>query len=350
MRPPNRNKTLLAVAATAAGLALPAGQGAADHRPDPFDTVATVTACQGDSLTVAAQIAPAKGRASRRAVKRAKRALRRATLRVRFEAAPLYGPTRRSREIKLGRTTTARRFFRFSDLAAQSYTGIVRYRWVRGSRTVMSGVIRTRKGRVAGRRGRPTCSLGEGRRPVDTTPPFIAPIPSDSAWRRGPLTVQFYAVDDLSGVALVASRVDGGSFQRGRRIEIPDQGAHRVEYVARDAAGNQSALAAATLRVDTSPPTRPVITAPTGTTAATQPDITWSAATDSASGVAGYLALVRDAQGAIVWSQAVSASTTSVTVGEALAAGSYTAEVTAFDNTSPQPFTATGTGAFTVAG
>jgi hypothetical protein len=175
-------------------------------------------------------------------------------------------------------------------------------------------------------------------------------VPSDADWHRAPLAVEFYAVDDLSGVALVVSRVDGGPFERGRSIEIPDEGAHRVEYAARDAAGNQTSLLSTTLRVDAGPPTRPVISSPSGVSPATQPDIVWSASTDTASGVAGYIALVRNSGGSIVWSQAVPPSTTSVTVGQALAPGNYTAEVTAFDNAKPQPYAITGTSAFTVSG
>lgn len=350
MRLPIHTKSLAATAAIALTLALPPGHTAADHKPQGFNAVATITACRGDSLTIGVRIAPASGAENRRAVRRAKRAVRRAQLRMRFEAAPLYGQPRRSRQLKLGRTKNARRFVRLSELPAQTYGGVVRYRWVRGSRTVLSGFARTRRARVAGRKGRATCSLSVGRRPVDTQPPFITPIPFDSGWKRGPLTVHLYAVDDLSGVALVGSRLDGGPFQRGRTVEISGEGAHSLEYVARDAAGNQAGPAAVTLRVDQNPPTRPVVATPSGTTADTTPQITWNASSDSGSGVRAYLAVVRDSQGVIVWSRGVGASATSAAVDAELAPGSYTAEVTAYDGAQPQPFWSTGTRAFTVAG
>ena len=61
------------------------------------------------------------------------------------------------------------------------------------------------------------------------------------------------------------------------------------------------------------------------------------------------MVLVRDGNGAIVWSQDVPASApTAVTVGQELGPGSYTAEVIAYDSAAPEPFTATGTSAFAV--
>lgn len=335
-----RHITLLATAAfSAAFAAVPTG-AMASHQEEGFDATATIAACRSESLTIAAQIEPSGD---------VPRKLRRASLRLRFEAAPLFGRTRKSREFDLGRTMNTRRSVRFADLSAQAYGGIVRYRWVRGSRTVASGFVRTRRARVAGKRGRASCSIRVGRPPRDTQPPSITPIPNDSAWHRGPLRVAFFVFDDLSGVALVVSRVDGGPFVRGRSTTISGEGAHRLEYVARDAAGNQTAPAAVTLRVDENPPTQPVITTPSGSTSDSTPEIRWNASSDSASGVAGYVVLVRDSGGAIVWSQNVAANVTAATVGQVLGTGSYSAEVVAYDGTYPRPFTATGTSAFTVA-
>ena len=336
-------KSLL-VASVSTVLLVAPGQAAASHRSLPFDATATISACRGESLTIAAKIEPAAD-----ATRRARRVIRRASLRLRFEAAPLYGKTHKSREFDLGRTSEVRRSVRFADLPAQGYSGIVRYRWKRGKRTVLSGLFRTRKARVAGKKGKAFCSLRVGRRPVDTTAPFIAPIPSDSAWYRGPLTVRFFVFDDLSGVALVVSRIDGGPFVRGRSNTVEGEGAHKVEYVARDAAGNQTPIKATMFRVDEHPPTRPVVTAPTSPTTDTTPEITWNASTDSASGVAGYVIVVRNSGGAIVFSRGVPATALrSVTVSDPLPVGSYTAEVVAVDATVDQPFTATGSRAFSV--
>ena len=339
-----RKHTCLAAAAIAVGLGAAPVEATAAHKESPIDAVATIARCGGERLTIAARIGPAAD-----ATRRQLRAARRATLRLRFVAAPLFGPTRKSRELDLGRTTSARRSVRFAGLPAQAYSGVVRYRWVRGKRTVLSGVVRTRKARVAGRRGRAFCSLRVGRRPVDTTPPFILPVPHDSGWKRGPLSVRFYVVDDLSGVALVASRVDGGPIVHGRSITISGDGSHTLEYAARDAAGNQTPLYSVTLRVDENPPTTPVVFEPASSTTDGTPDIAWNASSDSASGVAGYFVLVRNASGTIVWSTIVAPSAPrTVTVGQTLAPGSYTAEVTAYDGAAPEPFTATGTKAFTV--
>lgn len=345
MRARFANKSLVAAAVALAALAAIPAHAAASHKPAPFDATATIAACGGQSLTIAAQIEPAPDVANRRI----KRATRRASLRMRFEAAPLYGRTRKSREFDLGGETTARRSVRFTDLPAQSYSGIVRYRWKRGRRTVLSGFVRTRKARVAGRRGKAFCSLRVGKRPVDTTPPFIFPIPNDDRWYRGPLDVDFVVGDDLSGVAVVASRVDGGPFARGRATTIAGEGAHTLEYAARDAAGNNTPLFSLTLRVDENPPTTPDVTAPAGSTSDSTPEIRWDASSDSGSGVQGYIVVVRNSDGAIVWSSGVPASSPrAVSVTDPLSPGDYTAEVVAFDGAVGEPFTATGSADFTV--
>jgi len=330
-----RNKPILAAAVTAAVLGFMPADAMATHRPENVDAIATISGCRGESLTISVDI-------------RALQKVRRASLQLRFEAAPLFGETRKSRKFDLGRTKAARRSARFADLRAQSYGGIVRYKWVRGKRTVLSGFVRTRRARVSGRRGKAFCSLRVGKKPVDTQPPVIAPVPNDAGWHRGPLEVVFFVFDDLSGVALVVSRVDGGNFVRGRATRITGEGPHLLEYAARDAAGNQTRLAAVTLRVDQNAPTRPVVSAPAGSTTDPTPEIRWSASSDSASGVGGYVVLVRNAGGAIVWSQNVGAGVTAVTVGQSLGPGDYTAEVIAYDRAGPQPFTATGTSGFAV--
>jgi len=233
--------TTVAAAIVAAGSLMVPAQVTGGHREEPVTAVATIAACGGESLTIASTITPA-GPAPRR--------IRGASLRIRFEAAPLYGRTRRSREFDLGRTTSARRFQRFSGLRAQTYSGLLRYRWVRRSRTVLSGVVRTRRARAAGRRGNAHCSLRVGRRPVDTEPPFITPAPGSGHRQAGPIDVRFLVHDDLSGVALVLSRVDGGPFVRGRAVQISGAGTRRLEYFARDAAGNQSPPAVATYVIE----------------------------------------------------------------------------------------------------
>ena len=343
-----RNRLLVLCAVCALAPAAAPGSALAEHRPQPFDARATITACAGDALTIAAEIEPAS--ADNASARRVLRAVRGATLRLRFAAAPLYGAQRRSREITVGRTTSGRRFERFGDLPAQTYAGVVHYRWVRGKRTVASGLVRTRRARAAGRRGRAFCSLRVGKRPADTTPPFILPLPYDSGWRRGPLNVHLYAVDDLSGVALVVWRLDNGPFMRGRDIEIATEGSHELLYAARDAAGNETAPGTVTLRVDTGAPTEPTLSAPSGTTTDSTPELRWTASSDTGSGVALYVALVRDASGAIVWSQLVDPNASlAATVGQELPPGQYTAEVVAADGVEP-PHTSKASSSFSVVG
>ena len=316
------SRHMLAPVIAAAALAVLPSAATANHKPATVDAVATIASCRGEALTISTEI-------------RALRPVRRASLQLRFEAAPLFGAARKSRKFDLGRTNVARRSVRFADLPAQSYSGIVRYRWVRGKRTVESGFVRTRKRRVSGRRGKAFCSLPVGKKPVDTQPPFIVPVPNDSGWKRGPLGVTFFVFDNLSGVALVVSRVDGGPFVRGRSTTISGEGSHTLQYIARDAAGNQTRPAAVTLRIDQNAPTQPVVTAPTGATTDSTPEVRWNGSTDSASGVAGYVVVVRNASGTIVWSANVSAATRAVTVGQSLGLGDYTAEVIAYDGAGP---------------
>jgi hypothetical protein len=103
-----------------------------------------------------------------------------------------------------------------------------------------------------------------------------------------------------------------------------------------------------TLRVDQAAPTSPIVTAPVSPTTDPTPEIHWDGSSDSGSGVAGYVALVRNSSGAIVWSQVVAAGVRAATVAQVLGLGSYTAEVIAFDGAAPRPFTATGTRGFSV--
>lgn len=330
--------------------ALPA-QAAASHAPQPVRATATISSCNDDSLTIGTEIEPLSGDAAGDVPRRLTRKLSRARLKISIEATPLFGDGQRTKEVDVGRGLSARRFERFGGLPANTYSGIVRYRWVRGSKTILKDIVRTTKGRAAGRRGKAYCSLPIGRQPQDTSPPFVVPIPYDSAWKRGPLDVLFYAVDDLSGVSGVFWRIDNGPFRTGRTARISTEGSHTVQYLARDVAGNSSKLGKVTLRVDMNPPTAPTISSPAGATGDSTPDITWSPSSDSASGVAAYFVLVRNSGNAIVFGQAVrAAGPFSLTVSEALAPGQYTAQVIALDGATPQPFSTTASSAFSVTG
>lgn len=290
---------------------------------------ATVSACAGDSLTIATTADPAGARS-----------VRGTRLMLRFQALPLFRDGKATEWLDLGRAKKLNRTQSFGELAADLWVGAVRWRFVRGRRTVASGLARTASGRAGGRRGRASCMLPIGLRPKDVLPPFVALTPSDSSWRRAPVEARITAVDDLSGVAEVYSRVDGGAVTSGRTVTLAGEGAHVVEFGARDVAGNRSPTGVATVRVDGGAPTAPVIDFPPSVTGDSTPQVRWSAASDSGSGVRRYFVAVNASDGRLVATREVSASgeaTQSITLPE-LAAGAYEVQVFAFDGTEPDPF------------
>jgi hypothetical protein len=291
---------------------------------------ATVVQCGGDSVAVAARV---QGR----------RIPHGATLRVRYQLAPLVGDLRSGEERDLGARRSATGSEAFSGLPANMWIGIVRYRWVRGAKTVLSGVRRTARTRVGRRAGSAFCVLPVGQPRRDTEAPAVALVsPRSDAWLRAPVEVRLAASDDLSGVAAVGYAVDGGPVQTGRSFTLDTDGAHTVTYWARDAAGNESPHEQALIRVDASAPSAPVVTAPAGgsTTGDTTPTVVWSQASDAASGVQGYAVVVTEPGGSIVASATVPASQTSLTL-DPLPDGAYTVRVTAADGASPDPHTTT---------
>jgi hypothetical protein len=291
--------------------------------------MATISACAGESLTVAATADPAGARS-----------LRGTRLMLRFQAFPLFREGRSAEWVDLGKAKKLNRTQSFGELPADLWVGAVRWRFVRGAKTVASGVARTKSGRAGGKRGRAACLLPIGLRPRDVLPPFVALTPNDSSWRRAPVEAQIAAVDDLSGVAEVYSRVDGGAITSGRTVTLAGEGAHVVEYGARDVAGNRSPTGVATVRVDAAAPSTPVIDFPPSVTGDSTPQVRWSAASDSGSGVRRYFVAVNASDGRLVATRDVPATgdaTQSVTLSE-LAAGTYEVQVFAFDGVEPDPF------------
>ena len=292
---------------------------------------ATISACSGDRLTIAATVDSA-----------GVRKLRGTTIQVRFHALPLFGLPRATGWLGAGKAKKVNRSQAFAELPADAWVGAVRWRFRKGRKTVASGLTRTRSGRAGGRRGRGTCVLPVGLRPKDLVPPRASISPTDStAWHRAPLALRINAEDDFSGVADVYSRIDGGPVVSGRTPSITGEGEHLVEYGARDVAGNRSPGASVRLRVDGGPPTAPVIDFPPATTGDTTPEVRWSAAADTGSGVRRYFVTVNAADGRLVAARdvaATGASSQSVTISEGLAAGTYSAQVFAFDGAVPEPF------------
>ena len=239
---------------------------------------------------------------------------------------------------------------RFADLPAQGYSGIVRYRWKRGKRTVLSGLIRTRKARVAGKKGKAFCSLRVGRRPVDTTAPFIAPIPSDSHGTAG-LWPSASSSSTTSRASPSSSRASTAARScAGGTTTIEGEGVTLLEYAARDAAGNQTPVKTTTLRVDENPPTAPVCDGAHGLDERQHPG-----------GQVERVERQRIRRGGIHRRSCATRAARSpgratcrrarrraISVTDPLPPGNYTAEVVAYDGAVPQPFTATGTRGFTV--
>lgn len=338
-RPWKAAGTAVAVAlACTAGLAA-AGPGAQrSASAAPVRATAAITSCKGERLVLAFSLR-ASGKGSR-AAKRAVRRLRGARLEVRLEAVALFGGSPATPWINLGKRLKASRAQAFQGLPAGVWTGVVDYRWLKGKKVVRSGSMRTERGRVRGKRGRELCTLAVGRPPRDTTPPAVSLSPDDAAWRRAPVRAGIFAGDELSGVARVFHRVDDGPIRFGRSLTIAAEGAHQVSYGAHDVAGNRSATRRGTVRVDAGAPTKPVLDRPAATGPAL-PEIRWSRASDSGSGVRRYVVLVRNSSDFLVASRTVAATGAakqSVTLSDPLPLGSYTAQVLAVDGVEPEPF------------
>lgn len=293
-------------------------------------SAATITSCKGERIGLAYSL-------------RGGPETRGATLRVSAVLYPLFGSPRPAGKLDAGRKSKLVRSVGFDGLEADTWSAIVRYRWTRGRRTVAFGSVRTSSARVGRRRGRAFCTLPIGRPPVDTTPPFVILLPDTAEWLRGPVDLSFLAFDDLSGIRGVFSSVDGGAPVAGRTRRLATEGVHVVDYAARDVAGNTSPLKRGTVRVDTAPPTAPGLTRPAAVTGSVRPTVSWSASTDTGSGVRAYVVAIRTPAGDLVSSKRVGAGTLSTTIDDTLAPGAYTAEVYAVDGTTPEPY-ATGSG------
>lgn len=301
-------------------LACPAAAGAAP-------AAATITACKVDQMTVAGAVA-VTGTAARK--------VRGAKLQMRFMAMPLFGLPRSVAWRDMGGRTKASGQQDFSALPADNWVGVLSWRFVKGRRAILSGDERSQPTTIGGKRGRANCTLAEGAKRPDTTPPALYIVPADDAWHRAPAPVQLLARDDYTGVKSVRYSVDGGpvtDIRNGTAFTIPTEGVHTVQMSATDVAGN-TASRSASVKVDAAPPTKPALSRPFSVTASTTPAFGWSASADSGSGIKGYYLAIRRADGSMVAGQPFDASTTSAASPSGLIDGqTYTATVTAVDNT-----------------
>lgn len=127
-----------------------------------------------------------------------------------------------------------------------------------------------------------------------------APVPSiacggtacSSGWYAAAVSVTVAATDAGAGVASITRSVDGAasttSAGASTSFTVSGSGAHAVTYSAADTVGNSSATSTSTIRIDvTAPSAASGLAAATGTTGGTV-SLSWSAASDADSGVAGY--------------------------------------------------------------
>jgi hypothetical protein len=310
---------LAALAATA--LLVPAAAQAADT------AAATISSCKSDRLTVAGKVA-ATGKLARK--------VRGANLQLRFRAMPLFGLPQSGEWRDLGRKTNGSGEQEFTGLGAESWVGVLSWRFKKGSKTVLSGDERSQPVKVGATKGKANCTISEGAKPVDSTPPTLYILPADDAWHRASTSVQLLAQDDFSGVQSVSYSLDGGPstpIRNGSTFDIAGEGQHNVQWTATDVAGN-AATRTAVVKVDAAPPTKPALSRPSSVTASTTPQFQWSASTDSGSGLKGYFLSIRRSDGSLAALQPYDAATTSAQSPVALNNGeTYTAAITAVDNT-----------------
>lgn len=319
------------VTATIAAVALLALPAAATAAAAP--AAATVTGCGGDHVTVVGKV-KLSGKAAGK--------VRGANLQMQFQALPLFGIPHTGAWRDMGKKAAGSGQEVFTGLDSDSWAGLVRWRFKKGSRTVASGAERSQPLKIGSVKGAAFCTLFEGLKPSDTTPPTLFILPDNAVWHHGPTLVYLLAQDDFSGVQSVRYSLDGGPItpiRNGGTFTIDGEGAHNVQWAATDVAGN-TATRTATVNVDQAPPTKPVLQRPFSVTVSTTPTFQWTPSTDSGSGLKGYfLVIKRASDGSTVSFTPFDPNTTSAVSPQALADGeTYIASVAAVDNTD-DPFT-----------
>jgi len=102
----------------------------------------------------------------------------------------------------------------------------------------------------------------------DITPPVTTYSASGSSgansWYTSPVTVTLTATDDSSGIAAIHFRTDGGAWQSYvSPFTVPSDGSHAIDYYSTDSSGNNEALRAATVKIDSTAPSSTVALAGT---------------------------------------------------------------------------------------
>ncbi len=165
---------------------------------------------------------------------------------------------------------------------------------------------------------------------IDISPPIasysVAGVRGSGGWYTSNVTVNLSAADTGSGVANIAYRLDGGTWQAyGMPIHI-DDGTHTMDIRATDLAGNVGNLTSAPVDVDTRPPVL-AVTSPSGILSTSDVQISWTA-NDAVSGISGYILSV---DGEIAQSGSFSSSAVNETVSLHVSDGTHLVRVRVMD-------------------
>src|SRR4051794_39790855 len=245
---PTRPDRLAALVVVAGALVLPAAAQAAPAS-------ATITSCKADRMTIAGRVA-LSGKDARKA--------RGAMLQMRFRALALFGLPESGDWHVVGKRTSGSGQQLFTGLAFNSWIGVVDWRFLRGTRTVLAGFARSQPERG----GRASCVLDEGAKPVDSTVPALFITPADDSWHHAPAPVAVTAQDDFSGVKSVRYSLDGGpatTIANGGTFTMASEGAHALSVAATDVAGN-TPTRNPTIKGDANPPSEPPLFQPSSGT------------------------------------------------------------------------------------
>jgi hypothetical protein len=128
--------------------------------------------------------------------------------------------------------------------------------------------------------------------------------PLENGWYQTSVSVSLSATDDLSGIARVEARIDGGDWHDVSGSILIPEGRRTLEFRAVDNAGNVEGASSLAFQVDVTSPAAPAAISssmPTDIwTNGTLTRITWTEAIDGTSGIAAYLIRVVDAGGTVV--------------------------------------------------
>ena len=171
---------------------------------------------------------------------------------------------------------------------------------------------------------------------VDVTPPYTSDSGVSSSWYDSPVTITLYPYDSGSGVVATYYTTNGStpttSSPEGTSISINQDGIYTIKYFSVDLAGNVEAVEteANQVKLDTTPPTTPGNPITVSPTNSTTQNWTWTASTDTGSGLLGYEWIVFSTQDDHTLLYHEMATSPQATTN--LTNGTYDFEVAAIDN------------------